>query len=266
MAVLHHNAIKHLKTLLDSGRPEIEVLTLCLRVLAKWRSFVLSEEIKRLTNGRVHAGPFRGMIFDRLPTEGAFAPRLLGCYEHELHPYIERFIAAVPDVVLDIGCAEGYYAVGFARRIPHAKIYAYDTDPAARAACARLARRNDITLEIGGNFEGKDFERFAGRKTLVFCDIEGGEGDLLDPILFPSLRSYFIIVECHKQGQLTHEDMVNLIRERFRTSHEIARLDQSIGPLILPDWCKDLGHLDLMLTLWEWRFRPTPWLVMSPNS
>jgi hypothetical protein len=266
MPVKHQSAINQLERLLSSRKPQPEILDLSLRVLAKWRSFVLSAEIKRVTNERVHAGPFRGMTFDRIPSEGCFAPRLLGSYERELHPYIEQIIATSPEVVLDIGCAEGYYAVGFARRLPDAKVYAYDTDPAARAACARLASVNGVSLEIGETFAGKDFERFSGKKTLVFCDIEGSESDLLEPVLFPSLRSCSLIVECHRRSGISHRDMASLIADRFRSSHEVIKLDQAIGPADLPEWCKDLGHLDLMLALWEWRYRPTPWLVMLPRT
>jgi hypothetical protein len=26
------------------------------------------------------------------------------------------------------------------------------------------------------------------------------------------------------------------------------------------------GHLDQLLAVWEWRLRPTPWLVMTPKD
>jgi hypothetical protein len=27
---------------------------------------------------------------------------------------------------------------------------------------------------------------------------------------------------------------------------------------------RDLGHLDQLLAIWEWRMAPTPWLVLEP--
>ena len=39
--------------------------------------------------------------------------------------------------------------------------------------------------------------RFAGRKALVFMDVEGAEEHLLNPEAFPALRSFHVIVECH---------------------------------------------------------------------
>ena len=44
-------------------------------------------------------------------TEGALIPRLLGTYECELHPHLAALSAEGLDCVIDVGCAEGYYAV-----------------------------------------------------------------------------------------------------------------------------------------------------------
>jgi DDE superfamily endonuclease len=47
-----------------------------------------------------------------------------------------------PTRALNIGCAEGYYAIGFALRLPQAKVFAAETDP--KSLCA--ARRNAVTV------------------------------------------------------------------------------------------------------------------------
>lgn len=49
-------------------------------------------------------------------------PNLVGSYESELHLQIEQLILERPQVVIDVGCAEGYYAVGLAQRLPDATI------------------------------------------------------------------------------------------------------------------------------------------------
>jgi hypothetical protein len=46
-----------------------------------------------------------------------------GCYEHELHGEIEQLVTRGFDAVLNIGCGEGYYAIGLARRMPTAAHY-----------------------------------------------------------------------------------------------------------------------------------------------
>lgn len=62
-------------------------------------------------------------------------PYILGSYEEELHEVVEEIIARSPAVVVDIGAAEGYYAIGFARRLPKTTVFAIDLDSRARQVC-----------------------------------------------------------------------------------------------------------------------------------
>src|SRR4051812_40571742 len=63
----------------------------------------------------VRHGPFRGMSY--LP-ERVSVPVLAGTYEAELHPVIADWMANPPRVAIDVGCSDGYYAVGLARELP----------------------------------------------------------------------------------------------------------------------------------------------------
>src|SRR4051794_23892795 len=64
----------------------------------------------------VRHGPLAGMFY--LPgleaTSGDLVAKLLGAYEEELHRVLERWIASGAGTVIDVGSAEGYYAVGLA--------------------------------------------------------------------------------------------------------------------------------------------------------
>lgn len=89
-----------------------------------------------LSNG-VRRGPFKGLKYPFLSAiYSAFFPKVLGYYEMELHPAIDILKQKQYTSILDVGCSEGYYAVGFARLFPHSKIVAYDLDPYAdRTSC-----------------------------------------------------------------------------------------------------------------------------------
>jgi hypothetical protein len=65
-------------------------------------------------NYEVQSGPFVGMKYthEAVVTRHS-TPALLGVYERQLHPFLSR--ANLADIVIDIGSAEGYYAVGLAR-------------------------------------------------------------------------------------------------------------------------------------------------------
>jgi hypothetical protein len=52
----------------------------------------------------------------------------------------------------------------------------------------------------------------------------------------------------------------------FSPTHDIVRVDQGPKSFDMPEWLKPLPRLDQLLAVWEWRVRPTPWLVMTPKS
>src|ERR1035441_10269867 len=54
-------------------------------------------------------GPFEGMRYLQASVGSVLSPKLVGSYEAELHPFIERVTSGRYDIVVDIGCAEGYY-------------------------------------------------------------------------------------------------------------------------------------------------------------
>lgn len=245
------------------GRDEMQVMESVLRIAGLWRSQVLANTLVHRDGPRVQNGPFAGMHYVALAAEGALLPRLTGAYESELHPHIAALVAEGLDQVVDVGCAEGYYAVGLARMDPGLVVHAFDIDPKARAACGALARLNGVEdrVKVGEGFAPDDFARFAGTRTLVFMDIEGGERELLDPARSPALRGLKVLVETHGGDPLCDR-----IAERFAPSHDIIRVDQAGKTTPLPGWLRAMSHMDQILAGWEWRLGPTPWLVMRPKG
>ena len=233
-----------------------------LRWLAKWRHAQLTRTLIARHGNVVQSGPFAGLRFTGQTSEGCTAPRLLGCYEHELHPHIERLIGRGFDALLNIGCADGYYAVGLATRMPGALVFAHDLEPEAQAGCREVAALNGVSdrVKVGGLFQGGDFAAYAGRNTWLVMDIEGAERELLDPVAYPALREMTVLVECH---DCFVPGISRDIASRF-TSHTITRVDHGWPALQLPEWLRASSHLDQLLAVWEFRRGPTPWLIMEP--
>ena len=72
-------------------------------------------------DGVVRHGPFAGLQYPELTAVGsALYPKLLGSYQREIQGWIEEICAAGYSEIVDVGFAEGYYAVGLARRLPRA--------------------------------------------------------------------------------------------------------------------------------------------------
>lgn len=244
--------------------PDGELMARALIMSAVWRSKVWANTLATLDT-HVRAGPFKGMNYVVKSAEGALLPRLQGVYERELHAELYRFAEEGLDCVVDIGCAEGYYAVGLAMLMPKVAVFAHDIDPVAQRRCSLLATENGVAdrVTVGGVFNGEDFERFATRRTLVFIDAEGIENELLDPALYPALQSLSIIVETHPQAR---PGVTQRLTDRFAATHDVTRIDPQVQAAEVDPRLSGASHLDMVLAVWEWRAGPTPWLVMRPKG
>jgi hypothetical protein len=245
-------------------RPDAAALYRVLRFLAQWRSIMLANTFVAREGSVIHGGLFKGMQYLPASAEGALMPRLLGVYESELHPYLRRFLETPPEAIIDVGCAEGYYAVGLARLVSGATVYAHDIDDKARAACARLAEINGVSerVVVGGEFTPADFARFADKRTLVIVDAEGAELEVLKPEAAPALAGMSLIVETHDVYRPGAE---REIVARFAATHDIVRVTQQQKVCDLPPWMHALNQLDQLIAVWEFRLQPTPWLILTPR-
>ena len=235
-----------------------DTLKAVLRLMAKHRTRLIQNTLIGTQGINVHAGPFAGMIFSDHSTEGCYIPKLLGCYEAELHPFIEDMKTNPYDTIINVGSAEGYYATGFKRLNPATRVIARDTDPAAQAASRAMSEKNGLDLEVGGEVVWSDFEYLSHGRTLVWCDIEGGERFLLDPIKAPKLCEMDLVIECHGSGK---NRLLPLMISRFEASHDLEVLTQQGHVPKLPPLIDELDHLDQLLVQWEFRSIPTPWLI-----
>jgi len=268
MSTLHANVREQLLgSLSQAATDEVGQLNNTLRLLSKWRSVLIQNTVLKQQGTVVMEGPLKGLDFLPQSAEGCHIAKLLGCYEQPLLPYIEEAILANYPTILNVGCAEGYYAVGMARRMPNTKVLAFDLNPKAQETCAALAARNNVVdrITIGALFKLEDFANYAGQKVLVLCDIEGAERELLNPEIAPALKGMDIIMESH---ECLIPGITQEIINRFKDSHTITLVEDN-GQRQLANakkWFNNLAHLDQLLATWEWRSGPTPWLILKAVS
>ena len=256
------------RRMVEMTLPSRRVLpSVTLDALLRVRVLELTELIKRSTNMLVQNGPFRGI---KLPSETSWsdlASKLLGDYEMELSPVIESIISQKPDIVVNIGCAEGYYAIGMAISCPSALVYAFDTNPSAQKICLKAAKTNgvDARVRVGGICTAgclSDLIALAERPFLL-VDCEGGELDLLKSVNRGALSRTSLLVECH--DFIYHEATAELI-ELFKNTHAVFKIEQ--GPRnphkhpILRSWSEN----EKWLVLSEARPETMHWLFMAPHS
>jgi hypothetical protein len=263
---LHEKALAQIQSMLEEGDvTPIEKLRRVLRLSASHRAHLIANTLIHTGGLKVRVGPFADMVIPNRSTEGCFVPKLLGCYEAELHPVIEHIRARGYPNVVNIGCAEGYYAVGLARLLPNSRIWAYDTDEEARRICAWGAEQNGVSnrIEIAGTFSHDDFAGFPAGDTIVICDIEGAELDLLNPAKAPALAGFDIQVELHHMLDFPPN---KAFVDQFEDSHHIQRILPSTRDIEAFPELRDLEHLDQLLAFWEFRRGPNPWLFMSARN
>src|ERR1700730_2270846 len=194
---------RKLKRLLENGFPES-----CEKLRERWYEHVSHQMLKRIAaqNGLVvQNGPFQGMQYlaELLTPEKVIhyvlLPKILGCYEAELHGALAQVVRRNYDNVVNIGCSEGYYSVGLSLRLPNARVFAFDTASDARQLCERMARLNGVQnrVVVEGECTTEHLQKVVGVRTLVVCDCEGSELALLRPELAPSLRMCDFMVELH---------------------------------------------------------------------
>ena len=221
--------------------------------------------------GRVHAGPFAGMRYVDTSVGSCFIPKLLGTYERELASKVEWICRRQPELVVDIGAAEGYYAVGLAMRIPRARVVAFELEPTGQAALRRMAELNGVAdrLTVRGRCEPADLAAaLEGHPTpVVICDVEGDEATLLDPGQVAGLRAAVVLVETH---EFVRRGITDELCDRFAPTHDIERIWQeprsraefpwrTLGTMALP-----VSYLDWAVS--EWRPERMSWLWMTPRS
>jgi hypothetical protein len=209
------------------------------RVAALTRTFV---DWHGLT---VSGGPFAGLTYPDASAT-SLIPKLLGIYERELHRAVEAAIDAEPEVIVNVGAADGYYAVGLARRCPSAVVRAFEADAGQRALLARVAAANGVGLDIGGAATAEDV---AG--ALVFMDCEGCEAALLRP---DRLRSATVIAELH---DFIEPGIGEAIAARFAATHEVDFVCTAPQPAARGD--------AVALAVSEYRPGPMRWAVMNPR-
>ncbi len=149
-------------------------------------------------------GPFQGMKYIATANGSQLLPKILGSYEEPIHEWIrEKVLCEHYETIIDVGCAEGYYAVGFALASPNSKIIAFDIDTSALANAKELAVINNVNhrIEFLKSFEASvissEFGAKKEKKILIFMDVEGAELGLLDSKKNISLLSCDILVELH---------------------------------------------------------------------
>lgn len=221
------------------------------------------------TGGRVQSGPFKGMTIVPQTSwgDGDTAAKLLGVYEDELHEWILEEVKRKPDLVINVGCAEGYYIVGFGRLLPKSRFHAIDISEAAINSCRQNCMANGISefsfSSSGTNAPWLNERCQVAQRPFLILDCESVELQLLDLTLAPNLKKASIMVECH---DCMIPGITETLIDRFYHTHDIHKTEQQYKDPYQFDFLKDLSDCDKWALIQEGRPSTMTWLYMVPKQ
>ena len=213
----------------------------------------------------VRGGPFRGMRYPgtRLSEIDAPVAKLLGTYEHEIAWVFWRAIEQQVTAFIDLGCADGYYAVGMAHACPKTTTHAFDLATSARRLCAETATASGVEqrVHVGKRFTVEALPRHLDR-ALVLCDIEGAEVDVLDETVASALAHAVLVVEAHEDERPGAGARLREVFGRTHDAHTVEQEPRRQVPEALTTWTP----VERSRALSEWRGPHQHWIVLDPKA
>lgn len=218
----------------------------------------------------VQNGPFKGMRYPHLDSFGStLYPKLLGSYEKELWEVMDTIKTSNYTEIIDVGCAEGYYAIGLALTSTNTKIYAYDSAEKARELCSEMAELNGVKdkvfIRAGLSPEGLGSFPFSG-KNLIICDCEGYEKVLFNSSNLSNLQQSDILIETHDMIDMEISGYLKKLFSQTYTIQSVFSVDDIQKALTYEfDELKTLDLMSRKKILAEERGAIMEWLICRPK-
>jgi precorrin-6B methylase 2 len=236
--------------------------------LVSQRGFpALNRRLVDATGSRVLSGPFAGLVLTPMTFAEHVGPCLLGTYEAELHPWLERLLVRRYPQIVDVGAKFGYYAVGLCRRDPSATSIAFDIDPWARRATREVARANGVTaLRVRSFASSAWLDRHLQPGALVISDCEGFEGELFSPITTRAADSSTFVIEVH---EAVAPGVTDRLVARFAATHDLVRVPTHAETAVPPELrarLRTFSDEEVRILADELRGGAQEWLIATPKT
>lgn len=170
----------------------------------------------------VKNGIFKGLKYPNYKSFGsAIYPKILGCYEAELHPVFSKILNTKYSKIIDIGAAEGYYSVGLAKFM-NTYVIAVDTNSEALKLLLNIANLNNARnlIQVKDSITNSELSEICNNeKCLIISDCEGYESKLFDSKFVASYSLSDLIIETHENIELGISKKIQSI---FNETHEIT--------------------------------------------
>ncbi len=176
--------------------------------------------VLRRLNGTIASGLFKGMQFTTSYISSMPMPKILGTYEKEIQEVLQKWRYEKFNRFIDVGGAEGFYAVGIAKQFNVKEVIVYEMLEEGQVMIRMLGEQNRILpcVKIYSKCEEHDLYEICDEraKDLVLIDVEGAEIDLLSSRVVEKLRNSTVLVEAH---DFKVTDCTNLVNQKLSSTH-----------------------------------------------
>lgn len=216
---------------------------------------------------KVQVGPFAGLKLCSAGSWGGHRARLIGTYEKELAGVIESIPLLGINHILDVGCADGYYACGFSFKYPLVDVTAYDLSRRARWCTYSASKANKLLdrVLIEKFFDVKDYQLRLDKRELLFLDCEGFEAEIITSETVSKFINAAILVECHDFVVANVTEALSLILQASHHLQFIQSRDRTVEDIpanlpYRPSILSDIQEGRPNTMTWIWAI-PKSWMI-----
>lgn len=216
-------------------------------------------------------GPFAGMRLSEKVwwSKNDRITQTLGCYEEHVLKKLCDFATQGATKFIDIGAADGYFAVGmsFSRIYPEVVAFEIAVEGQKRILENAIANNCAAKLSVFGeaNIESIIRETKNAKTATVLIDIEGAEYDFLSDEILKTLSKSNVICELHpwvvEDGYSAQKYLINRAEKVFNI--ELIKRE-TYNPNSFSEFY-DLSDEERLIAVGEGRGKNMQWLVCTPK-
>ena len=241
-------------------------------------------------NYEVAYGPFKGMKLNKdiWWSKNDRITQTLGTYEEHILESLIDFRNKGATRLIDIGAADGYFAVGMAYAKIYKNVYAFEIEQQGRYRIAENAYANGCkdSLIIQGEATHSSLAEILDgeKKSTILIDIEGDVYNFLDEKMLRLLRGNYIICELHAflvkrenfvpNGLELFDDFYDEIKGIELENNLISRASEFFDVSIVkresydPNRFEELDKLydeERLVAIGESRHSNMKWMILTPK-
>ena len=240
------------------------------------KKYELSLNLYKKHNNLVIYGPYKGMFFSENNHWGIgdLGPKIIGLYEFEVQNKLLDLISNFNiENFVNIGAAEGYHAIGIAKKTEIQNFVLYEIDIKGKEILKENILKNELKKNVTIKSEASlnSFyelnKKLDFSKTLFLIDIEGSELELFNDEILELLRSSILIIENHKfllnkEKQKKYQELISKFKNKF--NFEIIKNNgRNISQI---NELNNLSENELMMICSENRPKMMEWFIITPKK